>query len=1003
MRPIIRFSMKNTAAILLIIIVLIGGGLYAAGNMKMEMYPDVDIPYMHVTIVYPGASPEQSMRDIGEPLEKAIANIDGVNNIYTWGKPNRFQAVLKTNMSANMEDIEQEVRNAIAKTKLPDTAREPIISSEKMDPEVYEVAFYAPDQEQLQHFVEETVIPAVRSVEGVDTVETSGVLDKRVYVRVKPESLAKYGLTLDMVQQLITANNISVPIGDLRTGEQILPLRISETLQSIEDIESIRLSAKPAPGQAERAPQLKLGDIAEVVHESVTTNVTRLNGKPAISVMVLSKGGEDVVAMVEEIKEQLGGLNYPPDMKREELHDQSVEVEKSVYSMLREVLIGACMAVLVTLLFLRNFRSTVIAVISIPLSMFASFIVLQYLGYTLNMMTLAGIAVAIGRVVDDSIVVIENIFRRVRSAQNRDGELVEHATHEVASAITSSTLTTVAVFLPLAFVPGIVGKFFVPLAWTIVVSLLFSLLVAVTVVPLMSRLFLLKLKHAEPQENGVQRLYRRVLRWALGHRLATLAIAILLLLGSASIPAAGLIGFNFLPSEKATTFNVTIGMPIGSTASNTDKVAAKLEEEIKSYPEVIQIVASASNETGRVSFKVEEDADTKRIVDGLQKKFANVSGAKSITIVGTGGIGGSNLSIIVNGTSRDSIAQGAEQITQALQKIEGLANIRSSAEGEKPEVVIGFDPDKLAEHALTPAQVAMSLRTMVEGNTITQADINNKPTDVILQLDTGNTASVELLKKQSILNGQGQAVALQELGEVKEMRNSTQVARLDQKEYLEVYATITDENTSKVSSQVFSTIDSLKLPEGVTWSNEGAAKEMNEGFINMGIALLISIVLVYFVMLLAFGEALLPLVILAAIPFSIIGAITGLYLVGEPIGMPAMIGLLMLNGIVVTNAIVLLDRVKRNERRGMEKGEALLEAGATRLRPILMTAIATIGALMPLALSAEAGLVSRALAVVVIGGLTSSTLLTLVIVPVIYHLLLPARKQKGIEQQTHAA
>lgn len=759
----------------------------------------------------------------------------------------------------------------------------------------------------------------------------------------------------------------------------------------------------PSPGQEGNAGSLKLGDIADVVHESVNKSVTRLNGKPAISLTVLAKGGEDVVAIVGQIKEKLDGLTYPADMKREQLLDQSVDIEDSVYSMLREVLIGACMAVLVTLLFLRNFRSTVIAVISIPLSMFASFIVLQYLGYTLNMMTLAGIAVAIGRVVDDSIVVIENIFRRVRSAQNRDGELVEHATREVASAITSSTLTTVAVFLPLAFVPGIIGKFFVPLAWTIVVSLLFSLLVAVTVVPLMSRLFLLKLKHNEQRENGLQRLYRRVLRWSLGHRLATLGIALLILAGSASIPAAGLIGFNFLPAEKATNFNVSIAMAIGSTASNTERVVAKIEEEIKVYPDVLNIIASASNESGRVAFQLAKESDTEQIVDELQNKFAQVQGAKSITIVGTGGIGGSSLNFIVNGSDLASIAEGAELITQALKEIEGLTNIRSSAEGEKPEVVIDFNPDKLAENGLTPAHVAMSLRTMVEGNTITQADINNKRTDVVLQLDTGHTASVEMLKKQSISNGHGGIVALHELGEVMETNNATQISRLDQKEYLQVYSTITDTNTSKVSSDAFAAINKLKLPDGVTWSNEGAAKEMNDGFMSMGIALLVSIVLVYFVMLLAFGEALMPLVILAAIPFSIIGAIVGLYLVGEPIGMPAMIGLLMLNGIVVTNAIVLLDRVKQNERRGMEKGEALLEAGVTRLRPILMTAVATIGALLPLALSSEAGLVSRALAIVVIGGLASSTLLTLVIVPVIYHLLLRSKGKKQIEQQSQPA
>ncbi|MNU70485.1 Swarming motility protein SwrC [compost metagenome] len=600
------------------------------------------------------------------------------------------------------------------------------------------------------------------------------------------------------------------------------------------------------------------------------------------------------------------------------------------------------------------------------------------------MMTLAGIAVAIGRVVDDSIVVIENVFRRVRGAQERDSELVEQATREVSSAITSSTLTTVAVFLPLAFVPGIVGKFFVPLAWTIVISLLFSLLVAVTIVPLMSRLFLLKIKHREHKEGGLQKIYRRMLSGVLRHRAVTLSLAIVLLAGSMAIPAAGAIGFNFLPSEKPTNFNVDVTMPVGTNGAVTQKVVKAVEQAVKAEPGVERTFILAGNEDGRVSFKVTKEADTSRIGEELRKKFSDIKGAESIVLVGLGGIGGNNLSIIVNGPSRESIVEGANQIAAAIRKIDGLADVRSSAQGEKPEIAIDLNHARVAEKGLTPAQVASSLRMMVTGGTIASMDINNKPSDMILQLQTDHTGSAEQLKEQEVTGLLGQHVKLGDLGDIKKVQSRTMVAHLDQKEYMEVYAAITDNNSAKVSSDAFAAINALKLPNGVSWTSEGAAKEMNDGFISMGIALLISIVLVYFVMLLAFGQAMLPFVILASIPFSVIGAIGGLFLAGEPIGMPAMIGLLMLNGIVVTNAIVLLDRVKQNEQKGMEKREALIEAGVTRVRPILMTAIATVGALLPLALSTEAGLVSRALAVVVIGGLVSSTLLTLLIVPVIY-------------------
>ncbi|WP_274364033.1 efflux RND transporter permease subunit [Paenibacillus thermotolerans] len=990
MRSVIRFSMKNTVAIFLIVAVLVGAGLFAVTQMKMEKYPDVDIPYLHVSIVYPGASPEQSMRDIGEKLEKEFANIDGVVGVYAWGNPNSFYSILKTDMAADIDSVEEEVRSVVAKADLPEEAREPQFFTEKLEPEIYMIAFSGADQAAVQRFVEEQVEPAIRSVQGVDQVNIRGAVNKNVYISVRPDDLKEKGLTLDQVRQLITANNVSIPVGDLRTDAQILPIRIDETLQSVEDIKNIRLTAVPTPESLQasggKLQSFPLSDIADVTYDTADTAISRMNGLPAVTVTVTAKGGEDAVRAVKNIQKSIDKLAVPAGIDYEVLLDQSKDIEHSVNSMLREVVLGAIMAVIVTLLFLRNLRSTVIAIVSIPLSMFASFIVLNYFGYTLNMMTLAGIAVAIGRVVDDSIVVIENVFRRVSGVQHRSDELVEQSTREVASAITSSTLTTVAVFLPLAFVPGIVGKFFVPLAWTVVVSLLFSLLVAVTVVPLMSKLFLLKVKHVEPKENGVQRTYRRTLNWVLKHRLITLSLAVLLLLGSAAIPALGLIGFNFLPAEKATTFNVNIDMPVGSNAAATERVAKQVEDAVKTHANALRINTYASNESARVSFKVDPDADTDKMAARLRGEFENIEGAQSIVLAGVGMFGSSYLNIIVNGPNREAILEGSEQIAQALKGVDGLEDVRSSAEGEKPEVAIDFNHEALADHGLTPAEVALSLRTMVEGSAITRADIDGKPSDVILKLHSDHTSDMERLKEQELTNRLGLPVKLIEIGDVNLSLGPTVVSHLDQKEYMEVYGTITDENSSKVTSDAFAAIHALDLPDGVTWTSEGAAKEMNEGFVNMGIALAVSIILVYFVMLLAFGEALMPFVILAAIPFSIIGAVLGLYILGEPIGMPAMIGLLMLNGIVVTNAIVLLDRVKQNERSGMPNRQALIEAGVTRVRPILMTALATVGALLPLALSTEAGLVSRALAIVVIGGLASSTLLTLLIVPTIYSL-----------------
>lgn len=997
MLSVIRFSMRNTVAIFMIVALLVTGGLYAIKGMKMEKYPDVDIPYLHMRIVYPGASPEQVMNDIGTPLEQQLANVKGKVNMYTGANPNVFWSTLQFGMSVDMDDAEQLMRDAVAKVELPDSAREPLFQKERMDPEVYQLAIYGGTQEQVQQYIDETLKPAIRSVPGIEQINILGEADRNLYIRLRPEALQQYRLSYDQAKQLIAANNVSIPIGDLKTPDQTLPIRAGKTFQSVEDVKNTPLLV---PGSV---AALKLGDIADVAYEAPINNFTRMNGEPALLVSVIPKAGEDSVSIAKQVKEEIAKTPLPAGLKSEVMLDQSVEIEHSVNSMLREVLLGALMAVVVTLLFLRNVRSTLIAIISIPLSMFASFMVLQYLGYTLNMMTLAGIAVAIGRVVDDSIVVIENIFRRIRMSHDRSDELVEHGTREVSAAITSSTLTTVAVFLPLAFVPGIVGKFFVPLAWTIVISLLFSLLVAVSVVPLMSRLSLLRLKHAEPRENRLQRSYRGALRWALAHRLVTLGLAIVLLLGSAALVPS--LGFNFLPSEQVKTYNVIVKMPIGTALVKTNEAAKQIEAILKSRSEVDRVGTYVTSETANLSFTVQEGVkDTEPMAKDLREQFKQVAGPREVTLAGVGGINvGNRMEIIVNGPNAEKIKEAGTQMVAALENVDGLADVRSSAEGEKPEIAVDFDDAKLASHGLTPATVAITLHNIVEGSTIGKAQIEGNTTDMILSTQMGDTPSLDTLQEQTIPTPLGTLVPLKELGTVKQVVNPTTISHYNQAEYLSVFGTITDTNSGKVTAEAEKALRALKLPDGVTWQSEGASKEMNEGFINMGIALGISVFLVYMVMLLAFGEWKLPIVILVAIPFSVIGAVAGLFLVGEPVGMPAMIGLLMLNGIVVTNAIVLLERVRSNMKSGLSKHDALLEAGVTRVRPILMTAIATIGALLPLALSTEAGLVSRALAVVVIGGLTTSTFLTLLIVPVLYSLVTREKRKAASNPSSMAA
>ncbi len=994
MKRFVRLSMKNALTILLLIPLLIVGGIYSLQTLHIEKYPNVDIPYLTVVIPYQGASPEQAMNDVGEQMEREFMKLEGRKNVYTNGVANAVFSTIEFEMAMDMKEAEQLVRRSVDKLQLPNFAGEPRYELTKPggNPIIFSMGIYATEKiDEVQTFVEDTIIPRLTVIEGISDIEISGTTEKFVFIRLLPKKMMASGITLNDVREAILANNISMPTGDISMSNEVLPVRINSGLKSIEDIKDIKLFSNEV--KAQNITTTTLGEMAEVSYDSeYVNNMTRINGKQGVSFSIIPEGGANAVAIVEQVKKEIKNLTFPDDYKVKILQDQSIEINQSVHSMLREVFLGAFMTIIITLLFLKNVRSTIIAVISIPVSIFASFLLLKAMGYTLNIMTLAGIAVAVGRVVDDSIVVIENIFRRVRASKERDEELIEQATSEVATAITSSTITTVAVFLPLAFVPGIVGGFFKPLAWTIVISLLISLLVAVTVVPILSKIFLLKIAPKESHENRLQNWYRNSLTWVLHHRLVTFTIALLILIGSTVIIAPKL-GTTFLPQEKVNDFKIEMTMAKGTTLEKTADVASKVENILLNQKEINLIYTNidTQSESATISFVVNDSVENlNEYVNDLRLQLTTITEPEEITVSGIGGIIGgaeSRYTLVVKGTDFENIKRASEQITAALKKVKGMEDVTTSLEGEVPEITFDLDDKKLAAQGIMPAMVAQSLRTLIKGDVVTTMRVEDETREVNLGMKMDEVTSLKDLGQLQISNVMGMPVFLHELGELKRVNNLTSITHLNGNEYIMVYGTITDEKVGDVTAQADKIINNLQLPENISYYKEGVSASMDDGFRDLSIAIGISIFIVYLVMVFTFKEGKTPLVILFAIPFSIIGALIGLYIVKEPIGMPAMIGLLMLNGIVVTNAIVLVDKVKQFERCGMTKQKALIEAGVIRIRPILMTAIATMGALIPMAISNETGMISKSLSVVVIGGLSTSTFLTLFIVPILYSLL----------------
>jgi multidrug efflux pump subunit AcrB len=753
-----------------------------------------------------------------------------------------------------------------------------------------------------------------------------------------------------------------------------------------------------------------LEDVAEVTIGIPTAEAyTRTDGQPSVLLEIVKSQDGNTVDVADRVKKELGALvpRLPKGSTVNYVYDGSVQVTTSVNGMVREGLLGALFAFLVILLFLRNVRATVIAVVSIPLSILIAMVFLARAGITLNVMTLGGLTVAIGRVVDDSIVVIENIFRRMKEAGGGSVELIREATAEVSSAITSSTLTTVAVFVPLGLVSGIVGKVFQPFALTVGLSLLASLLVAVTVVPVIARFTLLGARFRVHEEGAgiVILAYQRLLRWSLDHKAVVFATAGLMLAGS--IALMPIVGTGFMPQTSERYIAINVEYPEGTNVKTTNALAARVEKLVakdpivKTYQTAVSasqnnLTASSGSPRGsnqaQVFMRLSDNASVFPTVMRYRAALASYApkGVIKVADAGNRSMGGSSnsLELDVIGEDVGAVKKAAAQLTAELQTVKGLGEVSNNLGKSKPEILVDVSQSRAADKALSAAQVGAAMRQLLSDQAIGQMTVKGQKLDIRFGLKLDPVRKLADLRRVAIQTPTGANVELGDIAKVSQVAGPVSIYTRDGNQYAVVNAEIVDKNAGKVTSEVKRVVAGATLPGGITTQLGGTAQMMSESFTQLGLAMLVAVGAVYLVMILAFGEATAPLAILFALPLAIIGGIFGLFAVRQPLNMPAMIGALMLIGIVVTNAIVLIDRVQKKRREGLSMREALVEAGTVRMRPILMTAIATICALLPLASGlSEGALISQSLAAIVIGGLTTSTLLTLVVVPAAFEML----------------
>lgn len=1013
MKGLVNFVLGNKLAVWLLTIIITVSGIYSGTKMNMETIPDISIPYLMVMDVYPGATPEQVMEDVSKPLEKAIENLKGVKSVYSNSNANMSSIQVEYEYGEDMDEANRALISALEAVKLPENAQEPIItaiSMNMMPVAALSISSTKEDIVELTSTVEDIILPKIEKIDGVASATITGQHIEEVQLTYNEAKMAQYGLKEDTVKQMIQASDLAVSLGlyEFEEGEQAVA--IDGKFMTADELKEMLIPVTPSATQP--SPFVKLSDIAEIEVVGKVQSISRTNGENAIAIQIV-KGQEantvDVVNsvkdLIEEQKEKIDGLVIDVSL------DQGAPIEKSVSTMVEKALFGGLIAVLIILLFLRDFKSTIISIVSIPVSIFMAFLLLNWMEITLNIMTLGAVTVAIGRVIDDSIVVVENIYRRLHLKEEKlsGRALVREATIEMFKPILSSTLVTVAVFAPLIFVGGMVGELFMPFALTMTFALGASLVVAITIVPALSHFLFKKKLYGEKTESSHKEVgklanwYKGILGWTLNHKVITSIIAVVLLAGSLALTP--LIGFSFMGSEEEKVMYLTYTPEAGELKDETLANVEAVEEEMlkRKDIDIVQISVTESGDPMAAMMGGGGDGALMYLIfDPEMENFPEAREEIEEYVFNIGQSGEwksqnfTSMSMSTNEVSYTFYSEDLDKLNEAVKMVEGvlgkndgLEDVSSSAEEAYVEYTFKVEQDELLQYGLTTGQIVMMLNPTKTQDVLTTVEKDGNELEVIVQQEqAAQPKSIDDILATQVPTALGTTMPLSELVTVEKGTTLNTLARSKGEYYATVSGTILDEDISKATAAVDKEIDKLDLPKGVTIGVAGVQADMTETFTQLGMAMLAAIAIVYFILVVTFREGVAPFAILFSLPFAVIGSFVGLLIAGETISVSVMMGLLMLIGIVVTNAIVLVDRIIHMERDGMTMREAVLEAGATRLRPILMTAIATIGALIPLAIgSGGGGLISKGLGITVIGGLASSTLLTLIVVPIVYEVL----------------
>jgi HAE1 family hydrophobic/amphiphilic exporter-1 len=1003
-------SLKRPVFATVVILALVVLGIFSFMSLNINDMPEVDFPYVTVTIAQPGVAPEQMETDVAKKVEQAVGQISGVQHITSYNDEGLTEVVIEFTLETPPNEAAQNVRDQVSAIRddLPQGIQEPVIT--KMDinaqPIVSLAVSGALPLKEMTSLVDDVVKPRLEKIDGVGQINTYGYEQREIEIQLDKDKLAAYGVTTTDVLNNLEGQNMDVPAGQLSSGGREETVRTAGKIGAVEQFSDL-------PVARQSGMQLYVRDVADVVDGiKDQSSLARFNGQPAIGIDITKQSGSNTVSVADDAKQAVAELRQqlPPGVNIDVVRDNSVSIRESVNDVVRTIIEGSILAILVVFLFLRNWRSTLISAVALPTSIVSTFFIFKLLGYTLNTMTLMALSLAVGLLIDDAIVVIENINRHLQMGK-RPLEAARDGTAEISLAVLATTLTIVAVFLPMGMMTGIIGAFFKPFGITVVFAVLVSLLVSFTLVPVLSARYL----QGEEQLPGgwlgrflawfnrlFERLadfYGRLLAVVLKNRLITVAVVIVLLIASFALVSR--LGFTFLPDQDTGELSIVADLDSGLSLNAADSMDTRLLDILKQYPEVIQTYSTIQTNQINIYVKMVDRSKRSRtasqIAAALRQDLTRVPGMQA-AVDSTSGMGGSSKAVTFEllGDDNNTLQAYAVKAQQIMASIPGAVDVGSSFKPGQPEVKLQMKQDTASDLGVSTAQVGDVLNTLFSGVVVGQYEEGQDSYDVRVRLGEGqrqNIGSLDNIYIQSQYGPSGGGpkplVPLSQVTEQVFSSSPSELQRYDKQDEIELSCNLEGVSLGDFNSTfIRKAAQELALPPGYSLSVGMMSEMMSESFSSMGVALVLGILFMLFVLAAQFESFIDPFAIILSLPLAMIGAILGLLAGRSQISIMSLIGIIMLMGLVTKNAILLIDFAKSERGRGVERSEALIRAARIRFRPIMMTSLAMILGMTPLALGLGSGAELRApMADAIIGGLITSTLLTLVVVPVIYSLL----------------